>query len=295
MFECASRRLIPFGSYLAHSCSCCSECDVEVSNIIVRVVMFTWGGVHSHRPILRMVSVMQIRALVFVSILIGSMSFAVVADERSSNTDTAYQVEMSVSRDGTIISKPRALVSSGTEANLISEDPVDSSRNYRLVIKVQPSAFVSDAKREAIDIKAIFYEQVAGEFVLRGEPSATVYVGDQAKLTLSNSVAARTAPTYELTITATRASTEKLGAIQACPGVGLPLLGVLNDSGQKVSCPVVRGFSDIFQAAFGISTAQASGAAIQGCCSASCGTQGLNCCNVVWCCENLCGACCSPP
>ena len=157
------------------------------------------------------------------------------AEETDTSAPPAYQLHMTVSRNNVEISKPNAVVMSGVQANLISEDSDDPNNGYRMQITVQPSSHVSGGKKEAVDIEVVFYEQVNGELVLRGEPSITVYAGDSAKLTLANKETKRVAPTFDIEISATRiASSATLGQFKAC-GSAPNLASVFNLSTNSTS------------------------------------------------------------
>lgn len=139
-------------------------------------------------------------------ILVGFAPWA-TASESAPAQASAYQLQMTISRDKVVISKPLAVLADGVEAVFQSDGAVATSLGYRAVVKVSHSDRLAKGKGELAEVDVKFFEQRDGESVLRGQSSLTLELGKAASLRLpGNAKDAATARTYEFEVQVTKAT-----------------------------------------------------------------------------------------
>ena len=225
--------------------------------------------------------------------LIPILFFSCIAS--AENPTNSYQVAFSITRDGGVISKPSLMLKAGKQAEF-TVDFEQPDHAIRVLATVNSSS-AGVAGKEAAQLDLSFFEQYQGEWILRSEPSATVYLGKPSSFSISSEGLTRMAPTFGISFTINRGD-GSAPAPQAggCPEMNSNLIGgVRGDKVGSQICPP-SNHTNMLGALFGISPAYGAPAQPASCCSAFCKGGGtLTCCNAISCCEMICGNCCDPP
>lgn len=118
-----------------------------------------------------------------------------------------YQLDLSVSRDGVVVSQPSFTVNDGQIADLTVQDPESALPELRLSAKASTSPASKNDKR-VIQVDLQVFERVAGEWVLRGEPSIGTYMDQKATLALGSNGLQRPAANYSVDVTVSKADVD---------------------------------------------------------------------------------------
>lgn len=127
----------------------------------------------------------------------GMLMAAASADAAS------YRLDMSVKRAGTTVAAPTVVVEEGQQRELILQDPKNPRSKVRMLVSAEPAPHPVKGG-DVIWVKIRLFEQAGNDWVLRHEPSLGVYAGIEATLTIGPEKSRRTAPEYELRVTADR-------------------------------------------------------------------------------------------
>lgn len=218
--------------------------------------------------------------------LLMTAVLALSFDAFAQSATDLYQVNMTVSRDGTVLSKPNILVKSGKQAEVNFSDTKDPEAGFRILLTVQPSAAQRSSK-STVSFDTMFFEKVQGEWVLRGQPQLRIALGEPASFELTNENIKRVAPEFKVDVTVSKGSIDhKVSASSpAIPSLTERLLS----GGGGVCGSAALGIGLI-------ASANQASAEVESCCSAHCPGGGtLTCCGAEYCCDGICGTCCAPP
>ena len=130
-----------------------------------------------------------------IGLVCGFLACAVTAP---ADAATRYRLEFTIARDGVVVSKPSLVVEEGKRAELTLENAGDPDRGIRMLATAVP-ATAGTPEREAASLDLMFFESHGGEWILRSEPSTTVYLDEPASLEIATRNGKRAAPTFDIT------------------------------------------------------------------------------------------------
>lgn len=217
-------------------------------------------------------------AMLCATALLGVVfSSAAQSQQKISQKPNVYQLEMELSRSGNVIARPKMTVLFGKPARMtiIEKDGQDGS------LRIQVTAMPADrtaAGIATVNLQAQVLEEMAGAWVVVGEPAVRAAEGQGASLQVQGGIGA-----LQITIKATPMFNQKAvgGVVKQCGALDAPLVRQIAGGPGDPNCPSLPcpgGCMD--------------------CCSVPCSDgsgRDLTCCGAIECCEGICGACCSPP
>ncbi|MFO1506744.1 MAG: hypothetical protein U1F23_06650 [Lysobacterales bacterium] len=228
-------------------------------------------------------------SILALSGLLGSVFLVATA-----NAGPAYEVDLSIQRDGVVVSQPHIGLVAGKQVTFtVNSGQPDSA--LRGLLTVKPSSAGPNGE-ESAELDLMFFEQYQGEWVLRSEPDVTTFLGQNASLSIQGEGLQRPAPRFDISYMIQRdvsaaASDSSEGGCDQENAIAPSVIGsnVAASSGCPVEQSALVGLS-------GRTLTQGVPNEPLGCCSAHCpGGNSLVCCGATSCCDRVCGNCCSPP
>ncbi|HZH44241.1 MAG TPA: hypothetical protein VEY50_09190 [Lysobacter sp.] len=207
-------------------------------------------------------------ALVFVGGIQATQPAAAAASSRQqANT---YQVELAIVRDGKVIATPKVTVLFGKPARVtLTEKAGDGS--LRVQVTASPAGKLANGTK-VVQFNAVVVERIAGAWVILAEPSMKVAESQAGSTTLES-------PLGSLRIDVRATEKYVAGAesknLRQCGALTADEPTTLSDNCPSLPCP-----------------------GKENCCSAPCSDgsgRTMTCCGAIECCDDICGACCSPP
>ncbi len=179
----------------------------------------------------------------------------------------AYKLDISVEKSGAQVANPKFAVVFGKAAVATVTSPTTQDGFYRVQATASPGEKAPNGKG-TVRVDMVVLEQVAGAWVILGEPSVLGYDGQEAAVDISGA-----AGSFTVKVRATPEFNQKAVNFkgQSCPALTAPL--AKNSSGPIIAIGPGRD-----------------------CCSVGCNDgsgRTLNCCGAIECCA--CGSCCRPP
>ncbi|RMH93354.1 hypothetical protein EBB59_05590 [Lysobacter pythonis] len=202
---------------------------------------------------------------------------------RATETDfrtppSTYALEVHISRDGKTLASPRITVLNGIAAQMRLVDPAYREGGLRVEILTTPAARTASGA-SSIDIQAIVMEQIAGAWVVAGEPSVRAEENQPATLAIDGN-----AGRLEIQVRASPGHDPR--GIEAMTRICPPL----NREMETRAATTLKSDQHCPQL-------PCPGNGKDNCCTAP-RTDGsgrsMTCCGAITCCEGVCGACCSP-
>ncbi len=187
------------------------------------------------------------------------------AGAHESGNSTWFQANIQLFKDGRLIASPMIIVEEGRRAEVVIGNDRTGTRLDFTLDKVS----VSGEGEPIASFHTQIFEQVDGNWILRAEPSADVYLGTEASISLPFNDAKKPGQQGMLEVTITAVSKDALSS---------DLIGA-----SPVECED-EGSSDLLA---GVTDPQSS------CCSRRCNDGSGNtvtCCGAIRCCG--CGVCC---
>ena len=190
----------------------------------------------------------------------------------TSPAPNVYDIKIELANDGKIIASPLVQVLHGKPARVTIGDPKNPDGAIRIQALAQPGSKTKNGE-PAIDISVIVLEQMAGAWVILGEPRMRVAKGKVASVSVG-AVGGMT-----LSVTVTPKYSERAAKItpKVCGAIDEPLSAAGLTGRNCPNCPSLPCPD------------------CPNCCSSPCadGPGNLTCCGGTSCCG--CGTCCDPP
>lgn len=186
------------------------------------------------------------------------------------------RVELEIVRSGTILATPAFTAISGSPVRLVLSGGEAGEGGLRIEAVAEPAA-PSSRGRPTTRLRFQLFEEVAGAWVLAGQPEMRVEDGNAATVEVSGGLGS-----WSLNVVARSrfdATADRM-AVKPCPDAEIIASGPVErldgacPQCDSLPCPMCKD-----------------------CCQADC-TDGsgrtLRCCGAIECCDGVCGACCSP-
>jgi len=189
------------------------------------------------------------------------------AAEKAAN---AYKLNIAIQKAGETVANPKFTVAFGKPAQATMSKAGQEDGLYRVQATALPAEPAADG-RKTLRLDLVVMEQVAGAWVILGEPSMVLYDGTTGSVDVSGAAGA-------FKVEATATSEFNLRAVDfaggSCPALDAPVARIAKTSGS-----VIKGIR-----------------VDPDCCSTGCADgsgQTMTCCGAIECCA--CGSCCRPP
>lgn len=140
------------------------------------------------------------RTLRSVSLLLMVASGTTFAAPVASN---AYQVDMTISRNGSLVGKPAIVAEAGAEAEIRSENPLKPNDGFRILATVSPLD-IEQGGKESVKLKLTFFGQAMGKWIQRADHSVTTNTGRAVSFSFLSKPPETAGKTYDLVIKITR-------------------------------------------------------------------------------------------
>lgn len=125
---------------------------------------------------------------------------ASVSGVAAAQSSTAYRIDMTISRNGSLISKPAIVAEAGAEAELTDQKPGKPDDGFRILVKVSPLADAPDGK-ESIKLDLSFFGRFNGKWIERDHHSITALVGKNVSFAFPSKPPESVGKDYDLIIT----------------------------------------------------------------------------------------------
>lgn len=102
--------------------------------------------------------------------------FASAFCQAAAGPAAAYRIDMTISRNGSLIGKPAIVAEAGAQAEVKDEKAGRPDDGFRLLVKVSPLSDAPDGK-ESIKLELTFFGRLDGKWVERANNSITALVG----------------------------------------------------------------------------------------------------------------------
>jgi hypothetical protein len=126
-------------------------------------------------------------------ILLGPVTAAHAADPD-------YRIDVTVSRDGSLIGKPAIVAKPGAQAELREEDPLKPDQGFRILVTATPIGDSPNGK-ESVQLHVVFHGRFHNQWVARGDHTVTALVGRNVSLAFPPSEREPGASRYDLVLT----------------------------------------------------------------------------------------------
>lgn len=102
--------------------------------------------------------------------------FAFACGQAAAAPAAAYRIDMTISRNGSLIGKPAIVAEAGAQAEVKDEKAGRPDDGFRILVKVSPLSDAPDGK-ESIKLELTFFGRLNGKWVERANNSITALVG----------------------------------------------------------------------------------------------------------------------
>jgi hypothetical protein len=116
---------------------------------------------------------------------------------------SGYRVDMTISRNGSLVSKPAIVVEPGAQAELRDENPMKPDDGFRMLVTVSPLSDAPNGK-ESIKLQLQFFGRLQGKWIERGNHSITALVGKNVSFAFPSKPPEAKGKNYDLVITTSR-------------------------------------------------------------------------------------------
>lgn len=125
---------------------------------------------------------------------------ASISGVATAQTSTAYRIDMTISRNGSLIGKPAIVAEAGAQAELTDQKPGKPDDGFRILVKVSP---LSDAPggKESIKLDLTFFGRFNGKWIQRDQHSITALVGKNVSFAFPSKPPESLGKDYDLVIT----------------------------------------------------------------------------------------------
>ena len=215
----------------------------------------------------------MLRKLCLLFLALGVSSAALAADPGY------YQVQLTVERDGEVVSKP-TVVLEGTSEGTLSIANESGGEDLRILVSV-PSE-LSTKEGDAVNLRLVLNQFNGKAWTALSDARVGVLLGKSASTQIDGSD-----HVYKIHFTVVKKSADEVSQNAACGALTDLAGGIakLSDSDYELcEGSLVGSFASLTNVS----------EKTEGCCSVRCGVNTLTCCNVIQCCEGLCNKCCSP-
>ncbi len=147
--------------------------------------------------------VMKLAALFLQLAMLVLMSGTAMASDPGTTQTQLYNLVLTISHDGEVVSKPVLALASGVEGEVRVSGKDTEGPRFAVRVKVTPSLRAPNLKREAVDIAWVISEQKGGSLSVLSKPEVTVYLGELSSIRLDGQAADE--PGLQIEFTTTRA------------------------------------------------------------------------------------------
>ncbi len=117
-----------------------------------------------------------------------------------------YRVDVTISRDGSLIGKPAIVAKAGAEAELRDENPMKPNEGFRVLLTVTPLDKTADGN-ESVKLDLTFFGRFQGKWIERAKNSVTTVTGRSASFAFPSKAPEVNGKNYDLTVSINRDST----------------------------------------------------------------------------------------
>jgi hypothetical protein len=128
---------------------------------------------------------------------------AAVSSHAAEAPMSGYRLDMTISRNGSLVGKPAIVVGPGAQAELRDENPKKPDDGFRILVTASPLADAPNGK-ESIRLQLQFFGRLQGKWIERGNNSITALVGKNVSFAFPSKPPEATGKDYELVITTSR-------------------------------------------------------------------------------------------
>lgn len=108
----------------------------------------------------------------FALLLLLSCGFAQAAPMAADE----YRIDVTISRDGSLIGKPAIVAKAGAEAEVRDENPLKPNEGFRILVAVTPLDKATDGA-ESVKLDLTFFGRFRGKWIERAKNSVTTVTG----------------------------------------------------------------------------------------------------------------------
>jgi hypothetical protein len=116
---------------------------------------------------------------------------------------SGYRIDMTISRNGSLVGKPAIVVEPGAEAELREENPKKPDDGFRILVTASPLSDAPNGK-ESIKLQLQFFGRLQGKWIERGNHSVTSLVGKNVSFAFPSKPPEEKGKNYELVVTTSR-------------------------------------------------------------------------------------------
>lgn len=140
-------------------------------------------------------------------IVFGAASLALLlfstASWAADGPASAYRIDMTISRNGSLVGKPAVVAAPGAQAELREEKPGKPDEGFRILVTASPLDISSDGK-ESIKLDLAFFGRHNGAWVERDHHSITALVGKNVSFAFPSKAPEAKGQDYDMILTTSR-------------------------------------------------------------------------------------------